>query len=84
MKMMMTAIALTIALPAVANAQSAPAPAPKTEQGHKMDCKCCKDMAANGHAGHQMGGGSGGHAGHAMGQQGANAPNAGHQHNAQQ
>jgi uncharacterized protein involved in copper resistance len=34
MKKLLTAIALTIAIPAVANAQAAPAPAPKAEQAH--------------------------------------------------
>ncbi len=56
MTKLMTAFAFAIALPAVANAQTAPAPAPapKADQAKKMDCKCCKDMAAKGHAGHDM------------------------------
>ncbi|MBA3526708.1 MAG: hypothetical protein M3438_08815 [Pseudomonadota bacterium] len=55
MTKLMTAFALAVALPTVANAQTALAPAPKAQQGHKIDCKCCKDMAAMGHAGHDMG-----------------------------
>ena len=49
MKKLLTAIALTIALPAVAHAQAAPAPAPKADCCDKMkaegkNCDCCKDM----------------------------------------
>lgn len=53
MNKILTAIALSIALPAVAHAQAAPAPE------HKMDCCekmktegkecCCKDMAKKDH-----------------------------------
>ena len=53
MKTILTAIALTIALPATANAQSAPAPAPKASDhanmAGMMDCK--------GMAGHKAGSG---------------------------
>ena len=49
MKKLLTAIALSIALPAVAHAQAAPVPAPKADCCEKMksegkECACCKDM----------------------------------------
>jgi hypothetical protein len=49
MKKLLTAIALTIALPAVAHAQAVPAPAPKADCCEKMkaegkECACCKEM----------------------------------------
>lgn len=46
MKKILTAIALSIALPAVAYAQAAPAP--KADCGDKMKAgkDCCKDMPA--------------------------------------
>lgn len=74
MKNILTAIALSIALPAVANAQAAPAPAPKAEQAEKMDCKCCKDMAQMDHSRHDMKAGADSHVGHDMSPSGANAP----------
>ena len=64
MKMLIAAIALSVALPAVAHAEATPAPSEKP----KMKC-CCKDMAKpmkcceehgrgkadqNEHAGHDM------------------------------
>ncbi len=58
MNKLLTAIALTIALPAVAHAQAAPASAAKMDCCEKMKAEgkecCCKDMAASakGHAGH--------------------------------
>ncbi len=62
------AIALSIAIPAVAQAQSKPAPEAKAEMKCKMDC--CKDKAAGkGHAGHDMKSGT--------------APQAGSHHNHQ-
>ena len=79
MKKLLTAIALTIALPAVAHAQAAPAPAPKASCCEKMkDMKDCgKDMAKmhqgmSGMAGMKAGGGM--PAGHDMSQSGAKAP----------
>lgn len=45
MNKILTAIALTIALPAVALAQAAPAPAPMAESHEKMMAHC-KDMMA--------------------------------------
>ena len=59
MKKISTAIALTIALPAMAHAQTTPAADPKAataHTGHNMQDMNCKDMQvmmANGHAGHQ-------------------------------
>ena len=55
MKKLLTAIALTIALPAAAYAAD-PAPQPKQDCCEKMkaegkDCCCCKDMDKD-HAGH--------------------------------
>ncbi len=48
MNKILTAIALTIALPAVAHAQAAPAPTPKTDCCEKMkDMDCCKDGKAD-------------------------------------
>ena len=77
MKNLLTAIALAIALPAVAHAQAAPAPAPKADCCATMkDCKCCKDMAGKGHAGHDKKAGADAHAGHDMPHSGADAPDA--------
>lgn len=61
MKKILTAIALTIALPAMALAQTAPAPASKADC-----CERMKDMKA----------GANPHAGHDMPQPGAKAPQA--------
>jgi uncharacterized protein involved in copper resistance len=58
MNKLLTAIALTIARPAVAHAQAAPAPAPKEEK-----CDCCKHMAKMDHAKHKKDGADA-HAGH--------------------
>ena len=53
MKKILTAIALTIALPAMANAQTAPAPAPKASaHATMMGMMNCKGMAT-----HKAGGG---------------------------
>jgi hypothetical protein len=57
MNKILTAIALSIALPAVAHAQTAPAP--KEDCCEKMkaegkECCCCKDMAGKEHTGHDM------------------------------
>ena len=73
MKKILTAIALTIALPAVAHAQAAPAKADCCEKHDKMDC--CKDMAGMVDAGHDMKG-MDSHAMHNMSQPGAKAPQA--------
>jgi hypothetical protein len=58
MNKMLTAIALSIALPAVAHAQAAPAPAAEKDCCEKMKAEgkecCCKDMAGKEHAGHAM------------------------------
>lgn len=59
MNKILTAVALSIAIPAVANAQSSPAPATGRDCCEKMkaegkDCCCCKDMAGKDHAGHDM------------------------------
>jgi hypothetical protein len=76
MNRFLTAIALTIALPAVAHAQAAPAPAPKSECCEKMkDCckdkskmDCCKGMdhSKMDHGKHDMKAGADAHAGHDM------------------
>lgn len=77
MKKILTAIALSIALPAVAHAQAAPAPAPKGDCCEKMEKPCCcKDMDHS-KMGHDMKPGADPHAGHDM----SNAPApSGHQH----
>ena len=51
MKKILTAIALSIALPAVAHAQAAPTPSPKADCCDKMKPgkDCCKDMAKMDH-----------------------------------
>ena len=81
MKKILTAIALTIALPAVAHAQAAPAKADCCEKHGKMDC--CKDMAGMDHAGHDMKG-MDSHAMHNMSQPGAKTSQADPQQNHQQ
>ena len=87
MNKLLTAIALSIALPAVANAQAAPQP--KADCCEKMkadgkDCACCKDMAKMDHSKHDMKTGANPHAGHDMSQSGANAPQADAQPNSPQ
>ena len=47
MNKILTAIAPSIALPAVAHAQAAPVPAPKAGCCEKMDKPCCKDMKSD-------------------------------------
>ena len=64
MKKILTAIALTIALPAAALAQAAPAPAPKMECCEKMKDCCCKDMARKDHDKQGAKAGGDPHAGH--------------------
>ena len=70
MKKILTAIAITIALPAVAHAQAAPVPAPQMACCEKMKAKgkecCCKDMAKMDHGKHDMKAGADAHAGHDM------------------
>ena len=72
MKKILTAITLSIAIPAVAHAQAAPAPAPKMECCEKMKAEgkecCCKDMAKMDHGKHDMKTGADPHAGHDMSQ----------------
>ena len=70
MKKILTAIALSIALPALAHAQTAPVPAPKADCCEKMkadgkEC-CCKDMAKMDHGKQGMKAGADAHAGHDM------------------
>lgn len=88
MNKLLTAIALTIALPALAQAQAAPAPAPAPKAGcceQMKDKDCCKDKAGMDcckgmdhskmdHSQHDMKGGANPHAGHDMSQPGAKAP----------
>jgi hypothetical protein len=56
MNKLLTAIALSIALPAVAHAQAAPAPEAKQDCCEKMKSEgkecCCEDMAKDGHSEH--------------------------------
>lgn len=68
MKNLLTAIALTIALPAMAHAAE-PAPAPKQDCCEKMKAEgkecCCKDMDHKDHGGQgEHGGKSGEHQAH--------------------
>lgn len=62
------ALALTIALPAMAQAQTAPAPAAKMDCCEKMKAEgkecCCKDMGKMDHGKHDMKAGSSTHDGH--------------------
>ena len=66
MKKILTAIALTIALPAVAHAQAAPAPKADCCEKMKAEGKecCCKDMAKKSHGERGMKDGADTHAGH--------------------
>ena len=70
MKNILTAIVLSIAIPAVAHAQAVPAPAPKMACCEKMKAEgkecCCKDMAKMDHSKHDMKAGADPHAGHDM------------------
>ena len=82
MNKILTAIALTIALPAVAHAQAAPAP--KADCCAKMEKPCCKDMKSDcckdmdhSKMGHDMKAGTDPHAGHDMSK---SAAPGGHQH----
>jgi uncharacterized protein involved in copper resistance len=58
MNKILTAIALSIALPAVAQAQTAPAPAAEKDCCEKMKAEgkecCCKDMGKMDHSKHNM------------------------------
>ena len=82
MKKILTAIALTIALPAMAHAQADPAVTPKAGCCEKMkDMAGCKDMAKMDHSKmdhseHDMKAGANPHAAHAMPQPDAKAPQA--------
>ena len=70
MNKILTAIVLSIAIPAVAHAQAAPVPAPKMACCEKMKAEgkecCCKDMAKMDHSKHDMKAGADPHAGHDM------------------
>ena len=78
MKKILTAIALTIAIPTVAQAQAAPAPAVKMECCEKMKAEakecCCKDMAKMDHDMQGMKAGGAMPAGHDMSKSSAPAP----------
>lgn len=54
MNKILTALALSIALPAVAHAQAAPAPKDCCEKMKEGEECCCKHMAGKEHAGHDM------------------------------
>lgn len=79
MNKLVTAIALSIALPAVAYAQTAPTPAADADCSAKMKAQgkecCCKDMAKMGSSKHDMKPGMGAQGGHDM--SGAKAPQTG-------
>lgn len=66
MKKILSAIALAIAVPSMAQAQAAQAP--KMGCCEKMNEKgaCCKDMAGKGLEGHDMSGSKDPHVGHDM------------------
>jgi hypothetical protein len=70
MKKLLTAIVLSIAIPAVGHAQAAPTPAPKMACCERMKAEskecCCKDMAKMDHSKHDMKAGVDPHAGHEM------------------
>ena len=88
MKKILTAIALTIALPAMAHAQAAPPAAPKADCCEKMkDMADCKDMAKMDHSkmdhSAHMKAGANAHAGHDMSQPSAKAAPAGAHQNHQ-
>lgn len=74
MKKILTAIALTIALPAVAHAQAAAAATMECCEKMKDKCDCCKDMAKMDHDKHDMKAGSDPHAGHDLPKPSAPAP----------
>ncbi len=74
MKKFWTAVALSIALPAVAHAQVAPAAKMDCCEKMKDKCDCCKDMAKMGHDMQGMKAGANPHAGHDMSKPGAQAP----------
>ena len=74
MKKILTAIALSIALPAVAHAQAAPAAKMECCEKMKDTCDCCKDMAKMDHGMQGMNAGADPHAGHDM--SGVKAPQA--------
>ena len=52
MKKVLAAVALSIAIPSIAQAQAAPAAAMTCCEKMKEKCACCKDMAGKGHEGH--------------------------------
>ena len=74
MKKILTAIALTIAIPAVAHAQTAPAAKMECCEKMKDKCDCCKDMAKMDHNKQGMKAGADPHAGHDMSKPSAPAP----------
>ncbi len=78
MKKILTAIALSIALPAVAHAQAAPAAKIDCCEKMKEKCDCCKDMAKKDHGKHDKKAGADPHAGHDMPQK-APAAHSNHQ-----
>jgi hypothetical protein len=79
MKKFWTAVALSIALPAVAHAQAAPAAKMDCCEKMKEKCECCKDMAKMDHGKHDMKAGADPHAGHDMSQKAPAATPSNHQ-----
>jgi hypothetical protein len=77
MKKILTAIAVSVALPALAHAQAVPAPASKMACCEKMKAEgkecCCKDMAKMDHGNHDMKAGADPHAGHDVAQPAAHS-----------
>lgn len=66
MKKFLGAIALSIAIPSIAQAQAAPASKMDCCEKMQETCACCKGMAGKGQEGHNMPGGKDPHAGHTM------------------
>jgi len=66
MKKILSAIALSIAIPSIAQAQAAPAAKMGCCEKMKEKCACCKDMAGKGHEGQKLSGEKDPHAGHDM------------------
>ena len=80
MKTFLTAIALTLALPAMAHAQAVAA-APKAGCCEKMKSMAgCKHMTQMDHGKHEMKAGADPHAGHDMSKPMATSPQSGTQH----
>jgi len=82
MNKILTAIALSIALPGIVHAQSTPEAAPKTECCNKMQekCCCCEKMRGKPAAGQHSPASDDPHAGHDMKPASSPEPAGGHSH----